>query len=122
MPPLASRMRSFGARNGLPSLPSVTVVIVPSRLRLLIRLPSPSARHQLPPARPGAAVGAIALPAKVVAPPFRNKGEDAMGTDIEKKKAPARRPARPFREHNPFLPPPQLGVRRHHARYAARRL
>src|SRR5215470_17183910 len=43
MPPLASRMRSFGARNGLPSLPSVTVVIVPSRLRLLIRLPSPSA-------------------------------------------------------------------------------
>src|SRR4249920_3317542 len=43
MPPLASRMRSFGARNGLPPMPSVTVVTVPSRLRLLIRLPSPSA-------------------------------------------------------------------------------
>jgi hypothetical protein len=43
MPPLASKMRSFGARNGLPPMPSVTVVTVPSRRRLLIRLPSPSA-------------------------------------------------------------------------------
>src|SRR6266852_794694 len=48
MPPLASWMRSFGARNGLPSLPSVTVVTVPSRLRLLIRLPSPSAQSKSP--------------------------------------------------------------------------
>ena len=45
-----------------------------------------------------------------------------LGRMSEKYKAAVRRADRPFREHEPFLHQARLDARRHHARYAARRL